>query len=85
MLELLNRINEVILNPIIYLLFAVALLVFLWGIFQMINGAASDEARSKGRQNIMWGIIGMLIMVSVYGILNIVLNTFGITGIPGLQ
>ncbi|MEK7185721.1 MAG: hypothetical protein AAB726_03795 [Patescibacteria group bacterium] len=84
MLELLNRISEVILNPIIYLLFAIALLVFLWGIFQMISGAASDEARSKGRLNIMWGIIGMLIMVSVYGILDVILNTFGITGTPGL-
>lgn len=84
MLELLNKINEVVLNPIIYLMFAVALVYFLWGIFQMISGAASDEARSKGRQNIMWGIIGMLIMVCVYGILAVVTGTFGITDTPGL-
>lgn len=84
MFALLNSINEVILNPIIYLLFAVALVVFLWGIFQMIRGAASEDARSDGRRNIMWGIIGMLIMVSVYGILDVILNTFGITGTPGL-
>jgi len=85
MAEILNKINEVILNPIIYLMFAIALVVFFWGIFQMISGAASDDARSKGRQNIMWGIIGMLIMVSVYGVLAVVLGTFGITGTPGLN
>lgn len=85
MAELLNRISDVILNPVIYLLFAVALIVFIWGIFQMVSAAASEEARITGRRNIMWGIIGMLIMVSVYGILNVVLGTFGITGadVPG--
>jgi len=84
MAELLNRINEYILNPVIYLLFAIALLVFLWGIFIMISRASSEEARSVGRKNMLWGIIGMIIMVAVYGIINIIIGTFGITGTPGL-
>lgn len=82
---LLNKISDVILNPLIILMFAIAFLYFLWGIFQMIRDAASDDGRSLGRQNIMWGIVGMFIMVSVYGILKIVLATFGIDNVPGIN
>lgn len=81
----LNKISDVILNPLIVLMFAVAFLYFLWGIFQMIVSAGSDDARSTGRRNMMYGIIGMFIMVSVYGILKIVLDTFGIPPVPGIN
>ncbi len=81
---LLNRIIDVILDPIIFLLFVVAFLYFLWGIFLMIKDADSNKARADGRSHIMWGIVGMFIMVSAYGIIKIVLNTFGIPNPPGL-
>lgn len=81
---LLNKISDVILNPLIFLMFAVAFLYFLWGIFQMINSAGSEDARATGRKNMMYGIIGIFIMVSVYGILKIVLSTFGVTA-PGIN
>lgn len=80
--DLLNGINQFILNPLIGLLFFVALFVFLWGIFKFIGNAASEEARETGKRNMMWGIIGMFIMIAVYGIIRLVLGTFGITG-PG--
>lgn len=76
---LLNRVNEFVINPIIILLFSVALLVFFWGIFVFIKGAASEEVRKKGKSAMEWGIKGLLIMVGVYGILRVVLTTFGIT------
>lgn len=82
---LLNKISDVILNPLIILLFAIAFLYFLWGIFQMVSSAGSEDAREIGRKNMFWGIIGMFIMVSVYGILNIVLSTFGINNVPGIN
>lgn len=75
----LYKINDVILNPLIILLFVVATLVFFVGIFQMIANSESEEARDKGRKNIMYGLIGMFIMISVYGIVRLVMSTFGIT------
>lgn len=75
---LLNKINRYILNPIIGLLFLVALLTFLWGLIELIAKAGSEDARQSGRRNIMWGIVGMFIMIAVYGIIRIILNTFGI-------
>jgi uncharacterized membrane protein len=76
--EFIDKIGDMIINPIIQVLFAVALVVFLWGVFEFIKGSDSEEARKKGTQHIFWGIIGMVIMVSVFGIIRILLNTFGI-------
>ena len=77
--KLIHNFNRVIFNPIIVLLFAVALLVFLWGVFQYVKGADSEDARSTGALHIWWGLIGMVIMVSAFGILNAILGTFGIS------
>ena len=74
----LDRLNEVILFPLITLLLTVALVVFLYGCFLFIAGAGNDEARSRGKRHILWGIIGMLVMLSAYAILGIAANTFGI-------
>lgn len=82
--ELISRFNQVILNPIIVLLFAAALVVFLFGVFQMIAHTDSEEKRSEGRRHILWGLVGMLIMMSVFGIIHIILNTFFIPNPPGL-
>lgn len=74
----LNKINEVILNPIILLLFAVALLIFFWGIFQFINSETTDAKRDVGKKKILYGLIGMFIMFSAYGIIHLILGTFGV-------
>lgn len=83
-LELLYRINEYILNPIILLLFAIAFLVFFFGIFQFINSETSDAGRETGKKRIFYGLLGMFIMFSAYGLINLVLGTFGIKAPAGL-
>ncbi|NCN52369.1 hypothetical protein GW943_01005 [Candidatus Parcubacteria bacterium] len=76
--SILAKINDVILFPLMTLMLAVALLVFLWGAFEFIANAGNDGAQSKGRQHMLYGVIGLLIMVSAYTILMIAAGTFGI-------
>jgi uncharacterized membrane protein len=71
---ILNLAN-VILNPLIRLMFAVALVVFLWGIVEYIRGAGSSDSREQGTRHIIWGLVGLFIMVSVYGIIELFKNT----------
>lgn len=60
-------------------LMAIALLVFLWGVFKyFILNHDSDEERATGRQFILWGIIGFAVIVSVWGLVNLVLGVFGL-------
>ena len=80
--SLLGRINQYILNPIIILMFVIALLVFFWGLVEFIYKAGSEDGREVGKRNMMWGIVGMFIMVAVYGIIGLILGTFGLGGTP---
>ena len=75
----LNKVSGVILNPLIYLVFAVAFLVFFYGLFEFIQSAEKDEARETGKRKIVYGLIGMLVMFSVYGIIRVILGTFKIS------
>ncbi len=74
---LLGKIAELIINPIIILGFVIATIYFFYGIFELIYKA--DEGKDEHKKNLIYGIIGLFVMFSVYGILNIVLDTFGIT------
>lgn len=75
----LAKFNEAILYPLITLMMTVALVVFLYGTFQFIANAGNEAERSKGKKNILWGVIGMLIMLSAYSILEIAAGTFGLS------
>jgi len=76
--EFVAKLNEVILFPTITLLIAVALLVFIYGSFQYIANSANPTARAEGQKHIMWGIVGMFVMLSAFAILSIAANTFGL-------
>ena len=79
--DLLNKINSLILNPLISLAFAISLLVFFWGLIQFIRSETADSKRGEGLKKITYGLLGMLIMISAYGIIRFLLGIFGIT--PG--
>ena len=77
--EFLNKINQFILNPLILLAFVIAFLVFVWGIFQFIASQTTDTGREEGKRKIFWGIFGMFVMFSAYGLIHLILGTFGIS------
>lgn len=76
--DFLRTFNDAILFPLISLMLAVAFLIFLYGAFEYVKSAESEFERERGRQHLMYGIIGMLVMLSAYAILAIAAGTFGI-------
>lgn len=69
---IINTIN----NVIVPVLFAVAFIVFLWGAFTtFILGAGSEDVKEKGKNLMLWGLIGFFVMVSVWGLVNILTGT----------
>lgn len=77
--NLLAKIEANILFPLMSLMGAVALLVFLWGVYEYVANAESDAGRATGRMHMMYGIIGFVVMFSALAILKIAAFTFGIT------
>ena len=73
-----GRVNRYITNPLIILMFAAALLYFLYGLFQFLANADQPEARETGKDHILWGIVGMVIMFGVFTILHLIEKTLGI-------
>src|SRR3972149_6702782 len=73
--------DRLIVNPLINLLFALALVYFLYGLFEFIANGENDEKKTTGKTHMLWGIVGITIMMGVWVILGIVLRTFNITGI----
>ncbi len=78
-----NTIN----NVLVPVLFAVAFVVFLWGAFYtFIVGANDEEVKTKGKNLMLWGLIGFFVMVSIWGLVNILTGTISFgnnTGITG--
>lgn len=60
-------------------LFALAFIVFIWGAFTtFILGATSEETKDKGKNLMLWGLIGFFVMISVWGLVNILTGTFSL-------
>jgi hypothetical protein len=67
-----------VLVPVI---FAIAFIVFLWGVFlKYIYSHGDPDKVSEGHKLILWGIIGFVVMISIWGLVNVVANTFGLAG-----
>ncbi|PIR47009.1 MAG: hypothetical protein COV07_01205 [Candidatus Vogelbacteria bacterium CG10_big_fil_rev_8_21_14_0_10_45_14] len=61
------------------LLITLALVYFIWGLGEFIFAGASDETkRAEGRNRMIWGIIALFVIVSVWGLVGIVARTFSI-------
>ena len=74
-----GKVDTMIINPLIYLLFALAVVFFLYGVLEFIFNQANEEKKTTGKQHMIWGIVGITIMMGVWAILGILLNTLGIS------
>ncbi len=65
-----------LINGLVGLLVGVAMIIFLWGIVKYIYQSASPKARGYGRDMMVWGLVAMFVMVSVWGILGMAQTAF---------
>ena len=73
-----NVVNPIISNivyPAITLLFGLAVITFVYGVLQMVIKGGDEEARKKGKMMMGYGILGLFIMVSAWGIIYLISNT----------
>ena len=72
---IITRFAEAVLDPILFVLAALALLFFLWGLAQYIWKSDSEEGRKVGVRHMLWGLAGLVIIVSAWGIVNLIQST----------
>ena|SRR3989344_2713097 len=78
---LLNHINT-ILNTVIPFLVGLAVFVIIYGVFGYIRHSADEEKRTEARLFIVWGVIGVFLMLSIWGLVNILVNTLPLKKTP---
>lgn len=67
-------------STLIPLVFAVALLVFIWGMFRFfILGGHDSDKQKEGKDLMIWATVGFVLMVSIFGIVNLIAGGFGFT------
>jgi uncharacterized membrane protein YidH (DUF202 family) len=74
-MTIIQKVNDAILTPIIVLLFALATGYFLYGVMKFVQNQDNDKEMEIGKSHMVWGIVGIAIMVGVYGILNLVASS----------
>jgi hypothetical protein len=78
--DILGRLKYEVLWPAMTVIFAAGFLLFIWGLVKFLWHVeeGSSSSSSEGRQHMIWGIVGMLIMVSFWSIIALLDNTFGL-------
>ncbi|MFA5778283.1 MAG: pilin [Candidatus Paceibacterota bacterium] len=66
-----------LLNAVVPILIALGVVYFIWGVVTYVI-SSDEEAKKAGRNRIIYGIIGLAVIVGLWGLVRILQNTFGI-------
>lgn len=84
--DFLGDVSKFINSTLIPLVIAIALLVFIYGVFQyFILGGGDDTKRQEGKQLMLYAIVGFVLMVSVFGIVNLIAGGLGFSSDENIQ
>ena len=77
LLNVLGNFSEWIGDAIIIAI-GLAIVFFFWGLAKYILNAGDEEKKKEGRNIMIWGVIALFIMVSIWGIVSVLADTFGV-------
>lgn len=66
-----------LLNLLIPILITLAVIYFFWGLANYILKSGTEE-KENGREIMIWGIVALFVMVSIWGLVGLIGSTFGI-------
>lgn len=67
-----------ILNVVITIVFVLAVVVFGWGVVKYVTAANNPEKEKEARSFLWWGVIGIFVLASVFGLIQFVAKYFGV-------
>ena len=72
-----------LLNSLAPLIIGIAFIYFIWGIVQYVTAGGEEDQQTKARQTMIYGIIALFVMTSVWGLVNLLSGTFQLEGREG--
>ena len=67
-----------VINGFVVLGIALAVLYFVWGIFKYMIQLGDEKGRRESIIIITWGVLGLFVMVSLWGLIQMMIKSFGI-------
>lgn len=81
--DLVNGLIRFMNGTLIPAIFALGFLVFIWGMYKtFILGGSDEEKQSEGRQLMMYTVIGFVVMISLWGIVNLLAKSLNLEDEP---
>jgi hypothetical protein len=74
-MEIVQRLFTNLVNPFLAVLFILAILYFFYGVLMYLIRGDDPEKRAQGARHILYGTIGLVIMVSAWGLIAFVQST----------
>ena len=68
--------------PLFGLIIGAAVVFFMWNMFGAIKSADQSEERAKMKERALWGIIGIFVMVSMWGIVGFLTSSLKLNDSP---
>ena len=69
-------------GSLIPIMFALALIWFFWGLIKFIRSAGDPKEAANGKNIMIYGVIAIAVMISIYGIVFWLQNLLGISNVP---
>lgn len=63
---------------------SLAFLAFVWGVVRFIKSTGSESDMKKTKALLVWGVVGMFVLATVWGIISFAQGEFGFGGTFGI-
>ncbi|MEK7586489.1 MAG: hypothetical protein AAB453_01315 [Patescibacteria group bacterium] len=67
-----------IISSAVPIVMTLALLFFFWGLAKYILAAGNEGSKAEGKNIMIWGVVALFVMVSVWELTALIKNSFGI-------
>ena len=75
--EISNQFGAIV-QTLIPIFIALALLVFVWGLVVFITNSGDDAAKQEGKNKMIWGVLALFVIVAIWGIINLLAGIAGV-------
>lgn len=85
-IEIIDAAFEIVTDVLIPLAFALCLFYFFWGVVKYIKtGAGSERAAEEGKRIMIWGIVGLFVAFSIWGIISFIKVELNIPDVENIE
>ena len=76
--DIINFFSCTLIKSVIPLLFTLSIAGFIWGMIQFFLNPENEEKRKSGKSYMLWGLITLFVMISMWGLVGVLGTTFGV-------